>query len=91
MVLGPPALARPAVLAAQVVGLVVDLREVLGDFDLDLVRDHDAVDVAAQVGPEDGERGHDGCDVDFEHGQDDGLGSVEGRVELGVCGCFVLD
>lgn len=90
--LAPRPAAPPAVLA-----LVVDLRKVLRHFDLDLVRDHDAVDVAAHVRPEDGQRGHDGCDVDLEDGQHDRRRAVPGRVEgregrrLGVDDGFEAD
>lgn len=44
----------------------------LRDFNLDFVGDHDAVNIAAQVGPKDGEGGHGRGDVDFDDGEDDG-------------------
>lgn len=72
-------------LTAKLVRLVVDLSEVLGDFDLDLVCDHDLINVTTQVGPENWQRRHDCRDVDFENRQDDRFRSVKGWVECWIC------
>lgn len=61
------------------------------DLDLDLVRDQDGRDVAAQVRPEDGQRRDDGREVDLEHAEDDGRRAVPGGVEGGPGAGFVLD
>lgn len=75
------------------VAVAFDLAEALGTghFDFDLVRDEDAVDVAAEERPEDGEGGDDGRDVDFEDREGDGGPAVPGGVERRVGRCSVVD
>lgn len=80
-----------SVLETGTVYLVLQLGEVLCDFDLDLMCDQYPVNISANVRPEYGQGRHGRRDVDFKHGQDDGRRCVPAGVECGPRRRFVLD